>query len=65
MQDYEYTDQSENTEAKNRFFAILEKLADTKDFQDFGAILDRIPQGSLLHLRQRSPGSSSRLAHRE
>ena len=40
MQDYEYTDRRENTEAKNRFFAILEKLADTKDFQEFGAILD-------------------------
>ncbi len=39
IKDYTYTDQSENTEAKNRFFAVLEKIAGTKDFQDFGAIV--------------------------
>ena len=39
IKDYTYTDQSENTEAKNRFFAVLEKIASTKDFQDFGAIV--------------------------
>jgi Protein of unknown function (DUF3987) len=32
-----YQDQYENTQAKNRFFAILETLA-TADFHDFGAI---------------------------
>jgi putative DNA primase/helicase len=39
MKDYTYTDQAENTEAKNRFFAVLAKIATTKDFQDFGAIV--------------------------
>ena len=46
IKDYTYTDQSENTEAKNRFFAVLEEIANTKDFQDFGAIVteyDNVP----------------------
>jgi hypothetical protein len=35
--DHTYIDQSENTEAKNRFFAVLENIATAKDFQNFGA----------------------------
>ena len=43
-----HVDQRENTEAKNRYFAILEKLAKT-DFHDFGGISDEFNKIPWFH----------------